>query len=93
MTGRQAASALSRMTWALAVAFIVTSLVLTVLTARQAGENSVAGALAPAGQAAGDSDAPPSGEDLLPPAPDGGGANGPAAPPPADSAITPPAAE
>ncbi|MDN3711811.1 preprotein translocase subunit SecG [Paracoccus cavernae] len=41
MTGRQAANALSRVTWALAIAFLVTSLALTVIAARNASSGSV----------------------------------------------------
>lgn len=41
MTGRQAANALSRLTWFLAAAFLVTSLSLTVLAAQKSGGNSV----------------------------------------------------
>ena len=41
MTGRQAANALSRMTWLLAGAFLVTSLTLTIIAARNATGGSV----------------------------------------------------
>ena len=41
MTGRQAANALSKLTWILAVGFICTSVALTVLAARKATEWSV----------------------------------------------------
>ena len=41
MSGRSAASALSKVTWILAVAFIITSLGLTVLAARNSAGSSV----------------------------------------------------
>ncbi len=41
MTSRGAATALSKVTWALGAAFVVTSLVLTVLAARETGSGSV----------------------------------------------------
>lgn len=41
MTGRQAANALSRATWLLAAGFLATSLILTILAARDAGVGSV----------------------------------------------------
>ena len=41
MTGRQAANALSRVTWILAIAFLITSLVLTVIAARNASSGSI----------------------------------------------------
>jgi preprotein translocase subunit SecG len=70
VTGRQAATALAKLTWGLAVAFIVTSVGLTVLAARDAAAPSVvdgAAIEAPAAEGAGGL-AP--GADLLPPAPD-----------------------
>ncbi|WBU63328.1 preprotein translocase subunit SecG [Paracoccus aerodenitrificans] len=41
MTGRQAANALSKLTWILAAAFLVTSITLTVIAARNTSGNSV----------------------------------------------------
>lgn len=41
MSGRSAASALTKVTWILAVAFIITSLSLTVIAARKSAGNSV----------------------------------------------------
>lgn len=41
MTGRQAANALSRATWILAAAFLVTSLAMTVIAARNASSGSI----------------------------------------------------
>jgi preprotein translocase subunit SecG len=68
MTGRGAASALTRLTWIFAAAFICTSITLTVLAAAGSAGSSVTdqfGGQAPA------ADAPltaPLGDDLLPPA-------------------------
>ena len=87
MSGRGATTALQKLTWLLAAAFIVTSLTLTILAARGADSGSVIdqiGAEQPA-------DAPaslPAGSELLPPAP----TDAPLAPPPADAPATPPAA-
>ncbi|HEY0275225.1 MAG TPA: preprotein translocase subunit SecG [Paenirhodobacter sp.] len=41
MTGRQAANALTKLTWGLAAAFIITSIALTVLASHKAGGNSL----------------------------------------------------
>ena len=82
-TGRAPATPLGKVTWALAIAFIATSLTLTVLAAGGAGGGSVLDRL-------GDAPAVPDepGGDLLPPGgallPPGGGADEPALPPRAD---------
>jgi len=62
-TGRSAASAMSKLTWALAAGFICTSLTLTILQAQNTSGGSVLDLLPPSAQ----TDAPLSGEDLLPP--------------------------
>ena len=70
MTGRAAATAMAKMTWILAIAFICTSIALTILAAADAGSSSVVDRIveqpgsdgAPAGEGA-----LPSGEDLLSP--------------------------
>ncbi len=41
MSGRAAATALAKMTWILAIGFLITSLTLTVIAAKNAGGNSV----------------------------------------------------
>lgn len=41
MTGRQAATALGKLTWAFAIAFLVTSLTLTVIAAQNSSTSSV----------------------------------------------------
>ncbi|MEM9755918.1 MAG: preprotein translocase subunit SecG [Pseudomonadota bacterium] len=88
MSGRQAATALGKLTWALAIAFLVTSVTLTILATGNSGLGSVtdgADLLPPAageaedGAAPGDSLLPP-GSELLPPA----ATDAPALPPRAD---------
>lgn len=84
MSGRAAATALSKVTWFLGAAFVVTSLALTVIAARQDAGGSVIDGLTPGDAApAAPGGVPDLGEDLLPPvtAP---------APPPATDAPTPP---
>jgi preprotein translocase subunit SecG len=83
MTGRGAATALSKLTWGLGIAFVVTSLSLTIIAARQSASESVIDRIEPAAEADGEpADAPAApglGGDLLPPVP-----GGPGAPPAAD---------
>jgi preprotein translocase subunit SecG len=71
MSGRGAATALGKLTWALAVAFIATSLTLTILAAQQSAESSVLDRMsdAPEEDAAPAPDVPAA-EDLLPPGED-----------------------
>jgi preprotein translocase subunit SecG len=86
MTSRGAATALSKVTWMIGIAFVATSLTLTVMAARDAGTGSVVDTVLPPTEAPADAPAVPGlGGDLLPqlpapaaPAP----AEGPAAPPP-----------
>ena len=77
MTGRQAANALQKVTWALAGLFIVTSVTLTVLAAQKANQSSVVDAVAapapaeaPATPAAPAVELPPAASDapVVPPA-------------------------
>lgn len=74
VSSRGAATALSKVTWGLAIAFIATSLTLTVLAAQQRG----ASAVIDAGEQPA---APPAGLDFVPQLPRIG--DGPLAPPPA----------
>jgi preprotein translocase subunit SecG len=69
MSGRQAATALTKLTWGFAIAFIATSVTLTVLAARDAATSSVIDTIsAPAPvQSDGVTPALPSASDLLPP--------------------------
>ena len=64
MTGRAAATALGKVTWLLAIAFICTSVALTVLSASRASDASVVDGFAPV---AVDGDTPSEGDSLLPP--------------------------
>jgi preprotein translocase subunit SecG len=69
MTGRGAASALTRLTWILTAAFICTSVTLTILAAADSAGSSVTDQF---GGRAADDEVPataPLGTDLLPPAP------------------------
>ena len=68
MTGRQAATAMTKLTWALAVGFLCTSIALTVVAAQNAGGSSVIDLLPPPTENA-PADAPitPPAGDLLPP--------------------------
>lgn len=84
VTSRGAATALTKLTWGIAIAFIVTSLTLTVLAAQNRGASAVLGVEeAPA--------APPAGLDFTPQLPTLG--DGPAAPPAADGPAAPPPVE
>ena len=79
MTGRAAASALTKVTWLLAIAFIATSIAMTVIAAKNSAGSSVVDRVAdtPAQQT---EPVAPAGTDLLPPST----ADAPLAPPPAD---------
>ena len=82
MTGRQAANALTKLTWAFAAAFICTSIALTILSAQQSGGGSVLDRLGieqPAAPAGTTAPVAPEGNLLPPPA-----TGAPAAPPRAD---------
>lgn len=72
MTGRQAATAMTKLTWALAVCFLVTSIALTIVAAQNAAGGSVVDLLPPvsdASPAAPDAALAPPAGDLLPPSP------------------------
>jgi preprotein translocase subunit SecG len=89
MTARGATNALTKLTWIFAVAFICTSITLTVLSARQGGTGSVIGGTAPAETApATGSQLPAPSGNLLPTLP----SDSPAAPPATDAPASPPAA-
>jgi preprotein translocase subunit SecG len=70
MTGRQAATALGKVTWGFAVAFLATSLTLTVIAANNSSTGSVLDAEAPVVDSTEDPAAPvlPVEDLLLPPA-------------------------
>ena len=81
MTGRQAANALSKMTWLLAAGFLATSVTLTILAANKAGEGSVVDRV---------TETAPVEAPVATPAPVANDA--PVTPPAADAPVTPPAA-
>ena len=66
MTGRQAATAVTKLTWAFAVAFLATSITLTILSARGASTGSVVDLTPPPAATA--PSLPADGSSLLPPA-------------------------
>lgn len=82
MTGRAAATALTKLTWLLGIAFVITSLTLTVLATREIASESVVDQIVDTepGPANDEPVQPGLSGDLLPPLP----ADGPAAPPPAE---------
>ncbi|MBY6089541.1 preprotein translocase subunit SecG [Maritimibacter alkaliphilus] len=71
MTGRQAATALSKITWFLAIGFIITSLVLTIVAAEKSAGSSILDRLGVAAPAAEESQSAPvspdTGGSLVPP--------------------------
>ena len=73
MSGRAAATALGKLTWLLAIAFLCTSLTLTILAAEKASGVSVLDRLGDSAPATEDADAQteqsPLGDNLLPPDP------------------------
>lgn len=85
VTGRQAATALSKLTWLFAVLFLCTSMTLTVLAARKSSGQSVVEQIGgaptapaqPAAPAVPDTGKVPAAKDLLPPSP----SDAPATPP------------
>ena len=70
MSGRAAATALGKVTWVLAIAFICTSIWLTIIAAQKASGVSVIDRLGGSAPAPVETSAPelPAGSDLLPPA-------------------------
>ncbi len=72
MTGRAAATALGKVTWVLAAAFIVTSITLTIIAAQNASGSSVIDRLGVPGATETESEPQvpglPAGDSLLPPA-------------------------
>lgn len=86
VSGRAAATAMGKLTWILAAAFIATSMTLTVIAAKNSAGTSVIDRLGPSAPAQAPVDAPadsnPLGTDLLPPSPDAGTGTGTDAPAP-----------
>ena len=90
MSGRAAANAMTRLTWIFAVAFIDTSITLTILSAQKSKGNSVVDQITTETPAPDLAPVLP-GADLLPPAPANAPADAPATAP--DAPATPPPAE
>ncbi len=71
MTGRQAATALGKLTWAFAIAFLITSITLTIIATQNSADSSLLddlGGLPPAADSETDGDAAlPPVDSLLPP--------------------------
>ena len=69
--GRSAATALGKLTWILAIAFIITSMTLTIFAAENASGSSVIDRLGVTPPPASEPDSPvvPDGDSLLPPGP------------------------
>lgn len=93
MSSRGAASALSKLTWVLGIAFLGASLALTIISAQNSADSSVTDLIAPAEESTdtGETQAPttlPDASDLLPdsdaPATDAPATDAPVAPPRAD---------
>ncbi|MDB2407592.1 preprotein translocase subunit SecG [Jannaschia sp.] len=70
MTGRAAATAMTKVTWVLGILFLANSVLLTVLAAQGAAGNSVLDGLLPPDTGAVETPGLPSGESLLPPTTD-----------------------
>ena len=72
ISGRSAATALGKLTWLLAIAFIATSMTLTIIAARNSAGSSVLDRItdAPAREETPATDTPALGTDLLPPSED-----------------------
>ncbi len=70
MTGRAAATALGKVTWILAICFIITSITLTIIAAKNSEGSSVIDRLGVPAPTEAEESAPviPSADDLLPPA-------------------------
>jgi preprotein translocase subunit SecG len=68
MTGRAAATAMTKLTWGLGALFLVNSVALTILAAQNAAGNSIIDQLGTQ-QPGLEAPALPAGEDLLPPTP------------------------
>jgi preprotein translocase subunit SecG len=80
MTGRSTMTPLGKVTWALAIAFIATSVTLTIIAAEKSAGTSVVDRLGTEAPAEAEAPALPPAEDLLPPS----GGDAPLTPPRAD---------
>ena len=74
VSSRSAATALGKVTWALAIGFIITSITLTIIAAQNSAGSSVLDRIGGSSRTTTELPAVPTGESLLPPAStDGGG--------------------
>lgn len=75
ISGRAAATALGKVTWILAIGFIITSITLTIIAAQNAAGSSVVDRLGPPSAEESETPSTPSlpGDDLLPPGQDENG--------------------
>lgn len=73
VSGRAPATALGKVTWALAICFIATSITLTIIAAEKSGGSSVIDRLSATPPSQSQSGETPSGSDLLPPVPNADG--------------------
>lgn len=74
VSSRSAATALGKVTWGLAIAFIITSITLTIIAAQNAAGSSVLDRIGSETRRTTETPAVPSGDSLLPPmSSDGGG--------------------
>lgn len=80
VSSRGAATALGKVTWLLAIAFICTSMTLTILASRDAGRGSVVDGLLPPGTVQDGTPDPIDGDSLLPPGVGLGGGDAPLLP-------------
>ncbi len=71
VSGRSAATALGKLTWLFGVAFLITSITLTIIVAEKSAGSSVIDRLSATPPALNDAPALPAGEGLLPPTADG----------------------
>ena len=67
VSARGAATALGKLTWAFAIAFIITSITLTIIAAQKSANGSVLDRLGVEQSQPGSGETAPLGEDLLPP--------------------------
>ena len=76
VNARSAATALGKVTWGLAIAFICTSITLTIIAAQNSAGSSVLDRIGVDTGTGGEAPLLPSGDALLPPVPGGGGSSG-----------------
>lgn len=88
-TGRSSATALTKLTWVLGVFFMVASVAMTIIAARNSADGSVVDRFGGEAPSETDSQGLPSGEGLLPPRSDDASSTGEDAPPAGDDSSQP----